>query len=81
MPESVETDLGKLENKIKDLLKNYNEVKLHSFETQKIAFGLKALIVTLGWPENLEIDDFETKLEALKGVNSVQIIDFRRSLG
>ena len=80
MPESPETDMKKLENEIVILL-NKEGVKNPVFEIQPIAFGLKALIVMFGWPEDKELETFEEKLSKIKDVNSVEVLDIRRAIG
>jgi translation elongation factor EF-1beta len=48
---------------------------------QPVAFGLKALIVLFGWPEEKELEEFENALRRIKGVRSVDVIDIRRAIG
>ncbi len=80
MPESLETSLVKIEEEVKNILEKSN-VKNPEFEAQPIAFGLKALIVLFGWPEEKEFEGFETSLMKIKGVSSIEVIDMRRAIG
>ena len=80
MPESAETDLGKVEKAVRKEMKK-NNVKNPQFEIQPIAFGLKALIVLFAWPEEKEFERFEKDLQKTKGVGSVEVIDMRRAIG
>lgn len=80
MPESPETDLDKIKNSAKDEIEKLG-AKLHSHEIQPIAFGLNALILTIVWPENQDLDLIENALSKIENVNSVEIIDFRRAIG
>jgi translation elongation factor EF-1beta len=48
---------------------------------QPIAFGLKALIVLFGWPEEKEFEEFENSLMKIKGISSIKVIDMRRAIG
>lgn len=80
MPASPETDMKKLEEKIKEELEK-EDVKNPSFEIEPIAFGLKALIVLFGWPEEKELEKMEEKLRKVENVNSAEIIDMRRAVG
>ncbi len=80
MPKSIETDLVKIEEEIKVVFERTG-VKNPKFEVQPIAFGLKALIVLFGWPEEKEFEGFETSLMKIKGVSSVKVIDMRRAIG
>ncbi|MEM4270812.1 MAG: hypothetical protein QXO70_01810, partial [Candidatus Pacearchaeota archaeon] len=50
-------------------------------EEQDIAFGLKAIIVTIAWPEEKNTDIAENKLKEITGVSSTEIIDYRRAIG
>lgn len=80
MPSSPATDLKKMEKDIASLLSK-DGVKNPNFETQPVAFGLKALIVMFGWPEEKELDTLEEALGKIKDVNSVEILDIRRAIG
>ena len=78
MPEQG-IDLENLKPKIEKTLKKAGAIKTE-IEEEEIAFGLKSLIVTLAWPENKETEQAEAALK-IKGVSSVQIIDYRRAFG
>lgn len=80
MPDSPQTNMSNIEKEARAILEK-NNVKNPSFEIQPIAFGLKALIVMFGWPEEKELEDLEKKLEKIKNTNSVQVIDIRRAIG
>jgi len=80
MPESPTTDLKHVQKNIEELLTE-NNVKNPQFEIQPIAFGLKALILMFGWPEDREIENLEKKLQKIPGVSSIEIIDMRRAIG
>lgn len=80
MPDSSETDIMKMEKNVKTILEK-NEIKNPKFEVQPIAFGLKALIMMFGWPEEKELESLEEKLKKIKEVGSVQVIDIRRAIG
>ena len=80
MPESVETDLESIKLNGKEKIEQQKGV-LTSFEEEPIAFGLKALIATFAWPEEQDTDIIENMFNEIKGVSSVQIIDYRRALG
>jgi len=80
MPKSLETDLVKVEEEVKKIMKTRG-VKNPKFEVQPIAFGLKALIVLFGWPEEKEFEGFENSLMKIKDVSSIKIIDMRRAIG
>jgi elongation factor 1-beta len=81
MPESPEVDLEKIKEQAKSLAIKHNKVLVHSIEEEEIAFGLKAVIITLVWPEELEQSVIEDEYSKIENVNSVQIVDFRRVIG
>ena len=80
MPASLETDLVKIEEEVRVVMKTRG-VKNPQFEVQPIAFGLKALIVLFGWPEEKEFEGFENSLMKIKGISSIKVIDMRRAIG
>ncbi len=81
MPESPESNLGAIKEKITALATAHNKVLVHRIEEEEIAFGLKAIIITLVWPEELEQSVVEDEFAKVPEVNSVQVIDFRRVVG
>ena len=80
MPDSPETDLEEIKGKVLGIL-GANGVQNPNFEIQPIAFGLKALIMMFGWPEDKELDDLEEELKKILNVSSVQVMDIRRAIG
>jgi translation elongation factor EF-1beta len=48
---------------------------------EEVAFGLKALLVQVRFPEDKSglVDEFETELGKIKGVSQVQTLMVRRS--
>jgi len=80
MPDSPETDIMKIEKNVKSILEK-NGVKNPNFEVQPIAFGLNALIIMFGWPEEKELEGLEEELKEIKEIGSVQVIDIRRAIG
>lgn len=80
MPTSPEVNLEELQAKIAKLLES-EDVKGAKFETQPIAFGLKALVMMFGWPEEKELEDLEAKIGKIENVNSVELLDIRRAIG
>jgi len=80
MPSSPEANLQNIETHIRKILEK-SQIKNPQFEVQPIAFGLKAVIVMFGWPEEKELDSLEEELRKIPNVSSVQIIDIRRAIG
>jgi len=78
MPEQG-INLEELSQAIENELKKVGAIKINSIQEEEIAFGLKALIVTIAWPETQDTE----KVENLKvqGISSIQIIDYRRAFG
>lgn len=80
MPESPETNMKELEENIGEMLIE-NGVKNPRFEIHPIAFGLKALVVMFGWPEDEELEALEGELDEVEGVGSIEVVDIRRAIG
>jgi len=79
MPESPDTDLEEIKQSAKTEIESQQGI-LNNYEEQPIAFGLKALLATITFPEE---KDTEILIEIFKkqpGVSSVEIIDYRRLL-
>jgi elongation factor 1-beta len=79
MPQSPEVDLEQLKRKIELALPN--NARLYSFDIQPIAFGLKALLVTVivGDVEG-GTDSTEQALSRVDGVESIQVVTATRML-
>jgi elongation factor 1-beta len=74
MPESLETDLEKIKEEIK------TKAEIHEISEEPIAFGLKAILITVIWPEDKNPDTLESSIKEIRGVNSVEVFDVRRLL-
>ena len=80
MPEALDTNLNPIKEQGKISIEKEKGV-LVRYEEQPIAFGLKALIATLAWPEEKDTELVEQIFKKIKGVSSVDIIDYRRAIG
>ena len=80
MPEFPESDLKKIEEDAKQVLEK-TDAKIHSIEIEPIAFGLKAVIIIFGWPEEKGLDLLEDELSAVEQVSSTEVLEMRRALG
>lgn len=80
MPSSLESDLLKIKDEAKKKIKKLG-ASLHSSSQEDVAFGLKALILVIAWPEDKSPDELETQLSSLEGIKSAQIVDVRRAVG
>lgn len=73
MPEGTGTDLGRIEDDIREL------IEVQDLETEEVAFGLEALkLSTIVGDEEGGTDDVETSLRELDGVRSVEVEDMRK---
>jgi len=80
MPDSLDTNLDNIKHEGKKKVEAQKAV-LHSFEEQPIAFGLKALIATIAWPEDKDTSLLEEAFKTIDGVSQTDIIDYRRAIG
>ncbi|MFH0752463.1 MAG: elongation factor 1-beta [archaeon] len=80
MPETADSDLGKLEEEATKVISKLGG-KVGKTEREPIAFGLESLKLIFIADENLGTDNFEQKVAELEGVQSAQIVDFRRAIG
>lgn len=81
MPTGIDVDLEKLKEEIKIKIESFNSGVFNNVEEQPIAFGLKALFVTMALSEDEESDLVENALSEIEGVSSVELIDYRRAVG
>jgi elongation factor 1-beta len=80
MPESLDINLADIKEKVDETVIKMG-AKNTSFNEENIAFGLKALILTMAWPEEQDTSILESEISNLEGVSSGQIIDYRRAFG
>ena len=80
MPSSVETNLKEIKEKSKAILEKKGGKNVR-FEEEPIAFGLKAIIVFFIWSEEKELESIEKNLEEIENVNSLQVLDIRKTIG
>ncbi len=80
MPRSPDESLDAIERVIKKKVESIGG-RFHDSEIQGIAFGLKALIVTILLPDENGTDQIENIISSIQGVSSVQTIDMRRAVG
>ncbi len=81
MPESLETNLEELKSKIKTVVETFESGVFNEVKEEPIAFGLKALIVTIALSEDEESDKVENAISEIEEVSSVELIDYRRVVG
>ena len=79
MPESPDSDLEAIKQQAQKEIEQL-QGKLNNAEEQPIAFGLKALILTISIDEKTDTSVLENLFEKLNNVTSSDIIDYRRAL-
>mgnify|MGYP001595634529 CR=1 FL=1 len=79
MPESPDTNLRELQEKVSKKLKELGGI-INSVEEEPIAFGLNAIYFTIARDEEKDTEILETELEKIEGVSSSKIVDYRRLL-
>ncbi len=80
MPESPDVDLDKMKEIVKHKMEA-NGAKAVTFEEKPVAFGLKALMLKMAFPEEKGTDFVEQELAKVPHVSSVTIEDYRRAFG
>jgi len=79
MPESPETDLEKVYEKVLEIIKNFKGESAQK-KIEPIAFGLKKLIVHFMLPEtDFNEEQFLEKIQKIEGVESAQIVNVTRN--
>jgi len=81
MPEGVDTDLEQLKTNLKKATESFESGVFNDAKEEPIAFGLKALIVTIALSEDEESEFVEKAFNEIEGVSSVKLIDYRRVVG
>ncbi len=81
MPESLDIDLSKIKEAIETVVETFESGKLSEAVEEPIAFGLKALVITIALSEAEETEIVEAKIMEIEGVSSVELIDYRRAVG
>ena len=82
MPESPDTDLGKIEAQAKAKIIAFSHSKDIRMSQEPIAFGLKALKIIFVMDESKgSTDSLEEQIKTIESVNSVEAVDVRRAIG
>jgi len=78
-PEDIVKSFNPLKKKVEKCLPEFSS--LEGYGEEPIAFGLKALLVQVRFPEDKTgiVDEFEVDLAKIKGVSQVQTLMVRRS--
>jgi elongation factor 1-beta len=78
-PEDVVDNFDDLKKKIEACVPSYSS--LEGYGEEPIAFGLKALLVQIKFPEDITglVNTFENQIEKISGVSQVQTLLVRRT--
>lgn len=79
MPEGVQENLEDIKEKLKEVVEKFDG-KINQVEEQPIAFGLKAIILTVSMDETKETTPLEEGMKGIEGISSLDVIDYRRAL-
>jgi elongation factor 1-beta len=79
MPEGIPENFDNLKNKLKETVENFKG-QVNQIEEEPIAFGLKAIILTISMDESNETTPLEEALKNLEDISSLDVIDYRRAL-
>jgi translation elongation factor aEF-1 beta len=77
-PSDIISDFGPLRKKIESNLPEF--VAIHGYGEELVAYGLKARLVQVKFPEDKTgiVDEFEKKIETIEGISQVQTLMVRR---
>ena len=78
-PEDIVENFDDLKTKIKAVLPEHSSIE--GYGEEPIAFGLKALLIQIKFPEDKTglVDEFETALAKIPGVSQAQTFQVRRT--
>ncbi len=78
-PEDITENFDDLKAKIKAIMPEFSSVE--GYGEEPIAFGLKALLIQVKFPEDKTglVDEFETSLAKIPGVSQAQTFQVRRT--
>ncbi len=78
-PEDIVEDFEPLKTQIKTILPQDSQIE--GWGEEPVAFGLKALLVQVQFPEDKHgiVDEFETAIAKIKGVSQAQAFQVRRT--
>jgi elongation factor 1-beta len=78
-PEDITENFDDLKAKIKAILPEHSSIE--GYGEEPIAFGLKALLTQIKFPEDKTglVDEFETALAKIPGVSQAQTFQIRRT--
>ncbi len=82
MPESPESSLQDIEAAAKEIITRFVGETEFKVEIEPVAFGLNALNIFFVMDEKFgSTDPIEDQIRQIEGVNSVEAVDVRRTIG
>jgi len=80
MPDSPSADLKLIESNAEKTINSMHKTQV-KFEEEPIAFGLKAIIISFAWNDEIDIEKLESELQKIPNVSSVEVLDIRKAFG
>ena len=78
-PEDIVENFDELKTKVKAILPEFSSIE--GWGEEEVAFGLKALLVQVRFPEDKSgiVEEFETSLAKIPGVSQAEAFNIRRT--
>jgi elongation factor 1-beta len=80
MPSSPDVSLQEIEKKAEQTINSMHKTQV-KVEEQPIAFGLKAIILSFAWNDEIDTEKLEAELQGIENVSSVETLDIRKAFG
>jgi elongation factor 1-beta len=80
MPNSPEANLQAIEKKAEEIINSMHKTAV-KVEEEPIAFGLKAIILSFAWNDEIDTEKLEAELAKIENVSSVETLDIRKAFG
>jgi len=80
MPNSPEANLQAIEKKAEEIINSMHKTAV-KVEEEPIAFGLKAIILSFAWNDEIDTEKLEAELQKIENVSSVETLDIRKAFG
>jgi elongation factor 1-beta len=80
MPNSPEANLQAIEKKAEEVINSMHKTAV-KVEEEPIAFGLKAIILSFAWNDEIDTEKLEAELQKIENVSSVETLDIRKAFG
>jgi elongation factor 1-beta len=80
MPSSPSVNLKTIEKKAEEIINSMHKTQV-KIEEEPIAFGLKAIILSFAWNDEIETEKLEAEFAKIPDVSSVETLDIRKAFG